>query len=34
MKILDQAFEGAPADVREKMTCGNAIRFFRLNGGG
>ncbi len=31
MKILDQAFEGAPEDVRYKMTCGNAIDFFRLD---
>ena len=31
MKILDLAFEGASEDVRYKMTCGNAIEFFRLN---
>jgi len=31
LKILDQAFEGAPEEVRYKMTCGNAIEFFRLD---
>lgn len=31
MKILDRAFEGAPEDLRYKMTCGNAIDFFKLN---
>ncbi len=31
LKILDEAFEGAPEDVRYRMTCGNAITFFRLD---
>ena len=31
MDILDRAFDGAPEEVRYKMTCGNAIDFFKLN---
>jgi predicted TIM-barrel fold metal-dependent hydrolase len=31
MEILDRAFDGAPEDIRYKMTCGNAIDFFKLN---
>ncbi len=31
LKILDMAFEGAPEEVRYKMTCGNVIDFFGLD---
>jgi predicted TIM-barrel fold metal-dependent hydrolase len=30
MDIIEKAFENAPAEVRRKMTCENAIEFFRL----
>ena len=30
MEIIEKAFENAPADVRKRMTCGNAVEFFHL----
>ena len=30
MGIIEKAFENAPADVRKRMTCENAVEFFHL----
>ena len=31
LKIIDKNFAGVPEEDKQKMACGNAVEFFRLN---
>jgi predicted TIM-barrel fold metal-dependent hydrolase len=31
LKIIDKNFDGVPEEDKYKMTCGNAMEFFRLS---